>query len=74
MAAKLAFKYDREGDILYINKMPPYPEEESEELGGRSHRQAQPKPGRSKTSKYCSSQLGSFAAICLSCPSPRSFD
>jgi uncharacterized protein YuzE len=29
MAAKLAFKYDREGDILYINKMPPYPEEES---------------------------------------------
>jgi hypothetical protein len=33
MAAKLAFKYDREGDILYINKMPPYPEEESEELG-----------------------------------------
>lgn len=31
--AKLTFKYDREGDILYINKRPPYPEQESEELG-----------------------------------------
>jgi hypothetical protein len=26
------FKYDREGDILYINKKPPYPEQESEGL------------------------------------------
>ena len=33
MGAKLTFKYDREGDILYINKRPPYPEQESEELG-----------------------------------------
>jgi uncharacterized protein YuzE len=33
MAAKLIFKYDREGDILYIDKCPPYPEQESEELG-----------------------------------------
>ncbi len=33
MAAKLSFKYDREGDILYISKGPPYPEQESEELG-----------------------------------------
>ena len=32
MAAKLSFKYDREGDTLYINKRPPYPEQESEEL------------------------------------------
>ena len=32
MAAKLAFQYDREADILYINKLPPYPEQESEEL------------------------------------------
>jgi uncharacterized protein YuzE len=29
----LTFKYDREADILYINKCPPYPEQESEELG-----------------------------------------
>ena len=33
MEAKLTFKYDRQGDILYINKIAPYPEQESEELG-----------------------------------------
>ena len=29
----LAFKYDREADILHIDKCPPYPAQESEELG-----------------------------------------
>ena len=33
MKTKLTFKYDRGADILYINKMAPYPEQESEELG-----------------------------------------
>ena len=33
MEAKLTLQYDREGDILYINKRPPYLEQESEELG-----------------------------------------
>ncbi len=33
MAAKLTFKYDREADILWIDKCPPYAEQESEELG-----------------------------------------
>lgn len=33
MADKLTFEYDREADILYINKRPPYAEQESEELG-----------------------------------------
>jgi len=33
MGAKLSFKYDRETDILHIDKCPPYPEQESEELG-----------------------------------------
>jgi uncharacterized protein YuzE len=33
MEAKLTFRYDREADILYINTRPPYPEQESEELG-----------------------------------------
>jgi uncharacterized protein YuzE len=33
MASKLTFRYDRQGDILYINKRPPYAEQESEELG-----------------------------------------
>ena len=30
---KLIFEYDREADILYINKCDPYIEQESEELG-----------------------------------------
>lgn len=33
MEAKLTVKYDREGDILYINRRPPYAEQESEEPG-----------------------------------------
>jgi uncharacterized protein YuzE len=33
MAEKLRFHYDRQGDILYINKRPPYAQQESEELG-----------------------------------------
>jgi len=33
MAEKMTFKYDREADILYINKRPPYPEQDSEEVG-----------------------------------------
>ncbi|MBM4289066.1 MAG: DUF2283 domain-containing protein [Deltaproteobacteria bacterium] len=33
MAERLIFKYNRETDILYIDKCPPYPEQESEELG-----------------------------------------
>ena len=33
MEAKLTFRYDRKADILYIDKCPPYPEQESEELG-----------------------------------------
>lgn len=32
MEAKLKFKYDREADILHIDKCPPYREQESEEL------------------------------------------
>jgi uncharacterized protein YuzE len=32
MAKKLTFHYDRAGDILYIEKVPPYKEQESEEL------------------------------------------
>lgn len=33
MAENLIFQYDREGDILYINRCAPYAEQESEELG-----------------------------------------
>jgi uncharacterized protein YuzE len=33
MDENLIFQYDREGDILYIDKVPPYTEQETEELG-----------------------------------------
>ena len=33
MDTKLSFKYDREADILYIDRVKPYSEQESEELG-----------------------------------------
>ena len=45
MAAKLTFKYDRQGDILYINKMPPYPEQEFKELGDEVNARLNPKTG-----------------------------
>lgn len=34
MEARLTFKYDREADILHIDKCPPHAEQESEELPG----------------------------------------
>lgn len=33
MEKRLTFRYDREADILHIDKCPPYAEQESEELG-----------------------------------------
>ena len=33
MGAKLSFKFDRDADILDIDKRSPYPEQDSEELG-----------------------------------------
>jgi hypothetical protein len=33
MDSKLTFKYDRQSDILYIDKCLPYQEQDSEELG-----------------------------------------
>ncbi len=33
MEAKLRFNYDREADVLHIDKCPPYAGQESEELG-----------------------------------------
>jgi uncharacterized protein YuzE len=33
MEEKMIFKYDREADILYINKRAPYAEQDSEEVG-----------------------------------------
>ncbi|MBI4662585.1 MAG: DUF2283 domain-containing protein [Verrucomicrobia bacterium] len=33
METRLTFRYDREADILHIDKCPPYATQESEELG-----------------------------------------
>jgi hypothetical protein len=33
MPENLTLTYDREGDVLHISKVLPYPEQESEELG-----------------------------------------
>ena len=33
MGTKMTFKYDREADILYIDTLLPYPQQETEELG-----------------------------------------
>ena len=45
MAAKLSFRYDREADILHIDKCPPYAEQESEELGDDVIARLNPKTG-----------------------------
>lgn len=45
MAARLAFQYDREADILHISSRPPYAEQESEELGDDVIARLNPKTG-----------------------------
>lgn len=45
MAAKLSFKYDREADILHIDKCAPYPEQDSEELGDEVIARLNPETG-----------------------------
>ena len=45
MAAKLSFKYDREADILHIDKCAPYAEQESEELADEIVARLNPKTG-----------------------------
>lgn len=45
MAAQLTFQYDREADILYINTVPPYAEQESEEWADEIVARLNPKTG-----------------------------
>ena len=49
MGAKLSFKYNREADILYINKCQPYPQQDSEELGDDVIARLNPKTGDVET-------------------------
>ena len=46
MAEKLTFQYDREADILYINTVTPYAEQESEELADEIIMRLNPKTGK----------------------------
>jgi uncharacterized protein YuzE len=45
MVAKLSFKYDREADIVHIDKCPPYAEQDSEELGDEVIARLNPETG-----------------------------
>ena len=45
MAAKLSFRYDRESDILHVDKCAPYPEQDSEELGDEVIARLNPQTG-----------------------------
>ena len=45
MEAKLRFNYDREADVLHIDKCPPYAGQESEELGAASVARLRPSTG-----------------------------
>lgn len=46
MVRRLTFQYDREADILYINLVPPYAAQESEELGDDIIARLNPKTGK----------------------------
>ncbi len=45
MGTKLTFKYDRQADILHIDKCPPYAEQDSEELDGEVIARLNPNTG-----------------------------
>ena len=45
MEARLIFKYDRDADILHIDKCSPYADQESEELGDEIVARLNPKTG-----------------------------
>ena len=46
MAENLTFQYDREADILYINTVTPYAEQEFEELADEIIARLNPKTGK----------------------------
>src|SRR6266545_5833173 len=71
MAAKLAFQYDREADILHISNRPPYAEQETEELGDDVIARVNPKTGDVESLEVLSSPRGCCGATCSSCPSPQ---
>ena len=49
MAAKLTFRYDKTGDILYIDKVLPYAEQDQDELGDEISARFNPDTGEIET-------------------------
>ena len=49
MAAKLTFRYDKVGDILYIDKVKPYAAQSQNELGDEISARFNPKTGEIET-------------------------
>ena len=49
MAAKLTFRYDKVGDILYIDKVKPYAAQSQDELGDEISARFNPKTGEIET-------------------------
>jgi len=49
MAGKLTLRYDKIGDILYVDKCMPYKEQESEELADEIAVRLNPKTGEIET-------------------------
>ena len=45
MEGRLRFRYDRGADILYLSKVDPYPEQESEEIGNEVVARLNPRTG-----------------------------
>ncbi|MBE7380215.1 MAG: DUF2283 domain-containing protein [Leptolyngbya sp. SIO1E4] len=59
MADRLTFRYDKVGDILYIDKCQPYPEQESEEIGDEMIARLTPDSGEVENLEilFCSQRL-----------------
>ena len=45
MGQHLAFRYDKVGDIMYVEKCPPYAEQDSDEIGDEIVARFNPKTG-----------------------------
>ena len=73
MEKRLIFKYDRLADILYIDKTPPYPEQETEELGDDVIARLNPTTGEIENRKCCSFLPACCARICLNYQSKWTF-
>lgn len=67
------FKYNREGDLLYVNRRPTYPEQESLELADDVIARLNAKTGEVENPEVLFFSLDSFAAICSNSPSRQTF-